>query len=117
MNVPQIRDLILKIVGVYCLVVTFSLVQVVLFTVIGSVGGGSILLGLGMGIFHLGMLAVWIGLTWVFLRRTDAVRRRIWPEDGAENGPVTLPKMTMAFWVAVVGLSAFLQSAGRAGRA
>lgn len=113
MNVPQIRDLILKIVGVYCLVVTFSLLQAVLFMVLEGLMSGSILLGLGMGIFHLGMLAVWIGLTWVFLRRTDAVRRRIWSEDGADSGPVTVPKMTMAFWVAVVGLHAFLQSAGR----
>lgn len=110
MNVPQIRDLILKIIGVYCLVVTFSLLQAVLFMVLEGLMSGSILLGLGMGIFHLGMLAVWIGLTWVFLRRTDAVRRRIWSEDGADSGPVTLPKMSMAFWVAVVGLSAFLQS-------
>ena len=110
MNVSQIRDLILKILGVYCLVVTFSLAQVVLFTVIGSLRGGGMLLGMGMGVFSLGMLALWIGLTWVLLRRTDAVRRRIWPEDFADSGPVTLPKMTMAFWVAVVGLYAFLQS-------
>ena len=110
MNVPQIRDLILKIVGVYCLVVSFSLVPAVLFAVIGSLGAGGMLAGMGTGVLSLGMLSVWIGLTWVLLRRTDAVRRRIWPEDGAENGPVTLPKMTMAFWVAVVGLYAFLQS-------
>ena len=110
MNVHQIRDLILKIVGVYCLVVSFSLVQVVLFAVIGSLGAGGMLVAMGMSIFYLGMLAAWIGLAWVLLRRTNAVRRRIWPEDGADGGPVTLPKMTMAFWVAVVGLSAFLQS-------
>lgn len=110
MNVHQIRDLILKIVGVYCLVVSFSLVQVVLFAVIGSLGAGGMLVAMGMSIFYLGMLAAWIGLSWVLLRRTDAVRRRIWPEDGADNDPVPLPKMTMAFWVAVVGLYAFLQS-------
>ena len=110
MNVPQIRDLILKIVGVYCLVVTFSLIQAVLFTVIGSLWSSGILVGMGMGVYCLGMLAVWIGVTWVFLCRTDVVRRRIWPEDGENSGPVTPPKMTMAFWVAVVGLSAFLQS-------
>lgn len=110
MNVPQIRDLILKIVGVYCLVVSFSLIQVVLFMLLKGLTSGGILMGMGMSILYLGMLAVWIGLAWVLLRRTNAVRRRIWPEDGADSGPVTPPKMTMAFWVAVVGLSAFLQS-------
>lgn len=110
MNVPQIRDLILKIVGVYCLVVTFSLLQAVLFMLLDGLTSGSLLMGMGMSVLYLGMLAAWIGLAWVLLRRTNAVRRRIWPEDGADNDPVPLPKMTMAFWVAVVGLSAFLQS-------
>ena len=108
MNVPQVRDLILKIVGVYCLVVTFSLLQAVLFTVLGGLRTGG-MFGM-MEILYAGIFIVWVGLAWVLLRRTDAVRRRIWPEDGADGGPVTLPKMTMAFWVAVVGLSAFLQS-------
>lgn len=110
MNVHQIRDLILKIIGIYCLVVSFSLIQVVLFMVLEGLTSGGILMAMGMSAFYLGMLAAWIGLSWVLLRRTNAVRRRIWPEDGAASGPVTLPKMTMAFWVAVVGLYAFLQS-------
>lgn len=111
MNVHQVRDLILKTVGVNCLFVSFSLIQMVLYTVIGSLGAGGMRAGMGTGVLSLGMLSVWIGLTWVLLRRTDAVRRRIWPEDGADCGPVTLPKMTMAFWVVVIAFYAFLRYA------
>ena len=111
MNVPQIRDLILKLFGVYCLIVSFSLIQVALYSMVRFLGtNGAFVV---VGVLTLPMIFLWIGLTWVLLRRTNAVRRRIWPEDGADNDPVPLPKMTMAFWVAVVGLSAFLQSAGR----
>ena len=108
MNVPQIRDLILKLFGVYCLIVSFSLIQVALYSMVRFLGtNGAFVV---VGVLTLPMIFLWIGLTWVLLRRTNAVRRRIWPEDGADNDPVPLPKMTMAFWVAVVGLSAFLQS-------
>ena len=108
MNVHQIRDLILKIIGVYCLIVSFSLIQVALYSMVRFLGtNGAFVV---VGVLTLPMIFLWIGLTWVLLRRTNAVRRRIWPEHGADNDPVPPPKMTMAFWVAVVGLSAFLQS-------
>ncbi len=108
MNVHQIRDLILKIIGVYCLIVSFSLIQVALYSMVRFLGtNGAFVV---VGVLTLPMIFLWIGLTWVLLRRTNAVRRRIWPEHGADNDPVPPPKMTMAFWVAVVGLYAFLQS-------
>ena len=110
MNVHQVRDLILKIVGVYCLFISFSLIQLVLSMLSehwDARGGPGFL---GDNLFYLALLAVWIVLAWVFLRRTDAIRRRIWPEDAGDATPVTLPRTTMAFWVAVVGLYEFLQS-------
>lgn len=110
MNVHQIRNLILKLFGVYGLFISFSWIQLVLGMLSehwGARGGPGFLAD---NFFFLAVLVVWIVLAWTFLRRTDAIRRRIWPEDAGDATPVTLPKTTMAFWVAVVGLYEFLQS-------
>ncbi len=110
MNVPQIRDLILKTVGVYCLLISFSYVQMFLQALISPAGIGVRELS-SFDYFIFVLSVVWAALSWVFLRRTDTVRRRIWPEDMESTAPVVLPRATVAFWVVVIAFYAFLRYA------
>lgn len=110
MNVSQIRDLILKTVGVYCVFISFSYVQMFLQTLLVFMDAH------GQGLPPYEYLTfvfsvVWAVLAWVFLRRTDAVHRRVWPEDTETTAPVVLPKATVAFWVVVIAFYAFLRYA------
>ena len=115
MKTNDVRDLAVKLFGLYCLVCLVTAVPQVMMICIASEAAMQYVHGrLAMGALASVQAAAYVALAYLFLFKTAGVVRLIWgPSAASEPSPGLPVAPGLSFWIILIGVFYCIQSSSR----
>ena len=112
MKTSDVRDLAIKLFGVYCLVTFVAIIpQVVMIFLASESAMQAIRSRLALGGLWCIQFGVYAAFGYLFLFRTQAVVRLIWgPSAPSDQSPGLQVPTGLSFWIVLIGVFYLIQS-------